>query len=296
MKGMSFAVVLLSATLAGLVISSYSDFRNAVYADDNTKPSDEATPKEQTPYQQMDALYDEGILGRHSTFVLNYHRLKSRVRTGSDDAKLLESVGRRYDEARERRMNLLMLSINETALLDPANVARFNEDLAKLKSDIAACEKDYWVLLVQYFPSSTVIEPLMLEFRKACGWNGGRYRDDDLRTMYAFADMSTVYTEDEKKELDDLGMRYERGSALESALWKLFQTDGAMDRSANVEKARRLLAEFKKATAGWDATRRRLWHKVFDMTAIAEHEQRLKDAAKTLESADEEAREATPPK
>lgn len=302
MKGMSFAVVLLSAVLAGLVISSYVDFRNAVYADDGAAPENKSKELGDELLGEVGALGETDLLDPDANVIGNIKRMRSASDAlNTDDKRLLVNTEWYFLDITKRWFELPLLIFDDKLAENPAKVQEIQESIAKLRDDIARCWNDYHRLLVQCFPNADTVEPLRREYNKTCRWrprkSGYDFYDikDNLRAMYTFADTSTVYTEDEKKELDDLGVRFYRGYLLESELGEFIDDDDAMSKPANVEKARRLLAEFKKVAGGWDDARWRLWRKVLDMATIADHEKRLKEAAKALESVDEKP-EATPPK
>lgn len=303
MKGMSFAVVLLSAALVGLVISSYSDFRNAVYADDGATPKDKSGELCDELMKEVCALDETDLLDPDTNVIGNIKRMHAASDTlNADDKRLLADTEWRFLNIIERKFDLPLLIIDDKLAENPAKVQQIRESIAELRDDITECWNDYHRLLVQCFSNADTVEPLRRAYNKANHWRPHKsgYElfdiEDNLRAVYAFADTGAVYTEDEKKELDDLGVRFYRGYLLEFELEELISNGDAMSKPANVEKARRLLAEFKKVADGWDDARWRLWRKALDTTATVEHEKRLKDAAKALESADEEAREATPPK
>lgn len=302
MKGMSFAVVLLSATLAGLVISSYVDFRNAMYADDGATPKDKSEELCDELMKEVCALGETDLLDPDTNVIVNIRRMRAASDVlNADDKRLLANMEWRFLDITERWFGLPLLIIDDKLAENPAKVQKIRASIAKLRDDITRCWNNYHRLLVQCFPNADTVEPLRREYNKTCRWRPHKSGydlydiEDNLRAMYAFADTGAVYTEDEKKELDDLGVRFYRGYLLESELSEFISDDDAMSKPANVEKARRLLAEFKKVAGGWDDARWRLWRKVLDMATVAEHEKRLKDAAKALESADEKP-EATPPK
>lgn len=308
MRGNGFVMVVLFGMIVGLGMVGgdfgvFNGHANMLCADDGGKaPENEMSAEVQKLHKECMAFYEGSILDNRdheAEFKDNILRLQYNYKGGisGDDTRLLDKMWDKHHDARLRLLDIDKLLSNDAAMTNPANVGKARIELAILKTDVEKLARDCHNVLMKYLPASDTVEPLRLEYRKASHWfpDGlGCNVQDDLRTMYAFAE-TNAYTDEDKKELDDLAVRFYHGASLGGQLFALLDDDEAMAKLANIAKVRRLLAKFKKVTAGWDDTRRRLWHKVFDMATIAEHEQRLKDAAKALESADEEA-EATPPK
>ncbi len=164
------------------------------------------------------------------------------------------------------------------AAKDPAKAQKAKDQVAEFERAVNAYTDDYRRLLKKCYPLSDVVEPLRKEFRKACLW-----RDEDtwrdLRYMYFIADNTAVFTDDEKKLLDDLGVRFERGCAQEYKLMWLLVDEEAMANPKEVERARLLLNDFKSITANWGRDHCALRDKI----VVSDREQRAQDAAKALE-------------
>ncbi|MBI2604364.1 MAG: hypothetical protein HYW56_02360 [Candidatus Harrisonbacteria bacterium] len=303
MRGSKFVMVALLGVIVGLGMIGggiFGEHANMVFADDGgKKPENEAPAEVQELRKECMALY-AGILGyddEEAGFKSSLWRLQDKGGVSNDEAKLIADMLDKHKKAQICLLGVEHLIWNEAAMENPTNVEKVKGDLAAIKADADKLSKDRHDLLMKHFPASDTVEPLRMEYRKACRWRPrgwGRDVEEELRTMYAFADTGTAYTDDEKSELDDLGVRYYHGITLEAELYKLLDDDYELTKLTNIAKAKRLLAEFKKITTGWDDTRHRLWHKVFDMASIAAHEKRNQDAAKALNDAEEKSE--APPK